>query len=117
MWTRVGPSNHVLDGVQFPVGMDNFERRGASHCKVKVPSAVNCVQTAERIEMPFGLWTRMGPWKRVLVCGAHWRHLVNTIEPPMCDGDAAFCQITLTTCLISCSYRFDRVVFGSDHSL
>ena len=33
--------------------------------------------------------------------GAHWRHLKNTTEPSMCGGDAAFCQITLTTCLFS----------------
>jgi len=25
------------------------------------------------------------------------RHLLNTIEPPVCGGDAAFCQIILTT--------------------
>ena len=30
--------------------------------------------------------------------GAHWRHLANTIEPSMCRGDAAFCQIILSTC-------------------
>jgi len=30
--------------------------------------------------------------------GAHWRHLANTTEPSMCGGDAALCQITLTTC-------------------
>jgi len=30
--------------------------------------------------------------------GAHWRHLANTIEPSMCGGDAALCQITLSTC-------------------
>ena len=29
--------------------------------------------------------------------GAHWRHLANTIEPSMCDGDVALCQITVTT--------------------
>ena len=29
--------------------------------------------------------------------GAH-RHLANTTEPSMCVGDAALCQITLTTC-------------------
>ena len=28
----------------------------------------------------------------------HWRHLANTTEPSMCGGDAALCQITLTTC-------------------
>ena len=30
--------------------------------------------------------------------GVHWRHLANTTEPSMCGGDAALCQITLTTC-------------------
>ena len=38
-----------------------------------------------------------GDWD-VLDGGAHWRHLVNTIEPSVCGGDAALCQITLTTC-------------------
>jgi len=36
---------------------------------------------AEPIEMPFVLWTRVGPRKRV-TWGAHWRHLANTTEPP-----------------------------------
>jgi len=49
---------------------------------------------AEPIEMPFGIWTRVGPRKRLLGMGAHWRHLANTIEPSMCGGDAACCQIT-----------------------
>jgi len=31
---------------------------------------------------------------------AHWRHLANTIEPPVCGGDAVLCQHTLTTCLL-----------------
>ena len=31
-------------------------------------------------------------------CDAHWRHLANTTEPSVCGGDAACCQITLTTC-------------------
>jgi len=29
---------------------------------------------------------------------AGWRHLANAIEPSVCYGDAALCQITLTTC-------------------
>jgi len=32
------------------------------------------------------------------IWGAHWHHLANTTEPSMCGGDAALCQITLTTC-------------------
>jgi len=35
--------------------------------------------------------------------GAYWRHLANANELSVCGGDAAFCQITLTTCL--CCYR------------
>jgi len=30
--------------------------------------------------------------------GAHWRHSANTTEPSVCGGDAALCQIALTTC-------------------
>ena len=29
---------------------------------------------------------------------AHWRYLANTNELSDCGGDAALCQITLTTC-------------------
>jgi len=32
------------------------------------------------------------------ILAAHWRHLANTTEPSVCGGDAALCQITLTTC-------------------
>jgi len=45
----------------------------------------------------------MLPWQPFLafyIWGAHWRHLKNTTEPSMCGGDAALCQITLTTCLL-----------------
>ena len=34
----------------------------------------------------------------ILVAGAHWRLLIDAIEPSMCGGDAALRQITLTTC-------------------
>ena len=30
--------------------------------------------------------------------GAHWRHLVNTIEQSMCGSNVALRQTTLTTC-------------------
>jgi len=39
------------------------------------------------------------PFSAFFVWGARWRHLANTTEPSMCGGDAALCQITLTTCL------------------
>ena len=40
----------------------------------------------------------MGQRKHVIDGGAQWRHLANKTEPFMCDGNAALCQITLTTC-------------------
>jgi len=57
-------------------------------------SAVSYAKMAEPIEMPFALWTRVGPRKHVLRGGAPWRHLLNTIAPSMCGGYAACCQIT-----------------------
>jgi len=51
---------------------------------------VSFAKTAEPIEIPFGLQTLVGPRKHVLDEGAHWRNLVNTIEPCMRGGDAGF---------------------------
>jgi len=70
--------------------------------------AVSCAEMAELIDLPFGLWTRMGRRKHKFnrICQvapkchlmmAHWRHLAN-IEPSVCSGDEALCQITLTIC-------------------
>jgi len=47
--------------------------------------------------MPFRIGTLVGQRKLVLGEGAHWRHLLNTIKPSACGGDAAFYQIILTT--------------------
>jgi len=49
----------------------------------------------ELIEMSFGMWTRVGPRKHALDV-VH--NLATTTEPSMCDGPAASCQTTLTTC-------------------
>jgi len=51
---------------------------------------MNCAKTAEPIEMPFGTWTQVGPWKYVLDGDVHWHHLANAIEPSMSCSDAAF---------------------------
>jgi len=70
---------------------------------------------AEPIEMPFGLWTRVGQSKQVLRVGAQLRHLLNTIAPSMCGGDVVFCQITLTIFLfyraVVCSLFFFFFLF------
>ena len=69
-------------------------------------------KTAEPIEMPFGIWTRVGPRKHLLGEGAHGRHLANTIEPSMCGGDAACCQITLEHLLYFSLDHFGLVLFA-----
>jgi len=66
---------------------------------------VSCAKTAESIEVPFRMWTGVVPRKHDLDAGAHARrrNLANTTEPFMCCGDAALCQITLTTCFNNCT--------------
>ena len=91
-------------GDRSPMGRGNFE--GEWHARRH--SDVNCAKTAEPIDLPFGLWTRVGlrkhKFNRIrqaapMCCYGlvHWHHLANTTEPSVCGGDAALCQITLTT--------------------
>ena len=51
---------------------------------------VSPAKTAEPIEVPSGLWTRVGKRKHMWIGSAQWRHLANTTEPSTCGGDAAF---------------------------
>ena len=78
----------------------------------RIVSQTVAQKTAEPIDLPFELLTRVGRRKHkfnricqvALTCPhgrAHWRHLANTIEPSICGGDVVFCQFTLTTCLVS----------------
>jgi len=64
-------------------------------------------KTAEPIDLPFGLWTRVGQRKQTFndICQmtpmcpqgrVHWRHVANTTEPSVCGGDAVLSQITLS---------------------
>ena len=41
---------------------------------------------------------REGPKNHVFDGGAHWRHLVNTTERPVCGSDAALCGIAVPAC-------------------
>jgi len=77
---------------------------------------VNPAKTAEPIEMPFGLRARMGRRNHVLDGGPEvlrdvamttifgFLYMECTLVPSMCGGDAALCQITLTTCLFNVTY-------------
>jgi len=51
---------------------------------------MSCAKTAEPIEMPFGIWTRMGPRKYVLDGDVHWHRLANAIEPSMSCSNVDF---------------------------
>jgi len=44
----------------------------------------------------------------VLYGVARWRHPVNTIETSMCGGDAALCQVSVTTYYYSVSVMESR---------
>jgi len=54
----------------------------------RLHSAVSCAKMAEPIEMPFGLRTQVGPRKQVLLGGAQWCILANTIEPTVFSSPA-----------------------------
>jgi len=77
----------------------NFEGEGASQCKVWDT-----------------LWSSVQ--KRLnqsRCCLGYWCHLANTIKPSICCGDAASCQITLTTCSFMYNW-FWYWVLASDSS-
>jgi len=43
-----------------------FGENVAAHCKVMEHSTVRCAKTAEPIDMPVWMKTRVGPWNHVL---------------------------------------------------
>jgi len=51
---------------------------------------VNPAKMAELIEMSFGTWIQVSPWKHALDGDVHWWNVANTIEPSICCSDAAF---------------------------
>ena len=69
LWTSVGSSKHnyIRWGHRSHHMNGQFEGvEGAAHCKMQQLSAVSCEKMAVLIEMPFGIWTRVGPRKHVL---------------------------------------------------
>jgi len=96
LWSRVGPRNHILVWVQIAPCQGAIFRGNDMPMHARRHSAVNCAKMVEPIEMPFWLWTRVSQRKHVHT-GGTWR-IPMKHEPCVCCGDAAFCQITLTTC-------------------
>jgi len=58
---------------------------------------VSAAKTAEPIEMPFGYELGV-PKKHALDGGVHWCHLANTIELPLCGGDALVMAVLSSRC-------------------
>ena len=60
----------------------------SAHCKVWAISVVSCAQSAEPIDLPFGLWTRVGlrkhKFKSYSLGGtiANVQSLEDTLRPP-----------------------------------
>ena len=69
-------------------------------------SAVSCAKMAEPTDLLFGLCTQVGLKEAKVQSyspgGANVPSWQGTLAPPgeFCSSDAAFCQITLTTCLL-----------------
>jgi len=87
-----------------PTGSGNFCGYRGARCKVQRLSAVTCAKTAEPIDLPFGLWTRVGRRKHKFnrirqvasMCPhgrTHFHQLPNTIEPSVCGGDVPYVKL------------------------
>jgi len=103
LWARMGRKHHVLHGGPDPQWEGAILVDRGAYCKVGLQalSAVSCVKTAERIHLPFRLWTRVGrrmhKFNRIRqvvpMCPygrTRCRHLSNNIEPSVYGDDAPY---------------------------
>jgi len=84
-------------GFQIPTAREQFW--GGKRRPIVKIGMLCCAQMAAAIDLLFGRHVDSGGPKEALLDGrAHWRNLANTTEPSVCNGNAALCQITMTTC-------------------
>ena len=98
LWAWMGRWNRVLDGA---------ERRDVAMATYFVTQFVitgfvgynfGCMIASDALFDSMGGFSGKS-YPMLSTYGVHiWRHLANTTELSMCGGDAALCQITLTTC-------------------
>jgi len=72
--------DHALDGVQIPLCKLAISMGNDTPGNSRQHSAVSCAKMAETVDMPFGLWTRVGRRKHVLHdlhVGLTWRIRLN----------------------------------------
>ena len=60
-------------GVQMPHEKGQFFGERVANCQVQRLSAVSCAETAETIDLTFGLWTRVAEGSTSLIVFASWR--------------------------------------------
>jgi len=73
LWAGMGPRNHVLDEVQILMGRRNFRGEGwpvALKYSDIHNSPVSGAKMDEPINMPFGIWTQVGPRRHTLDKGS-----------------------------------------------
>jgi len=73
-WTWVSPRNHVLDGVQIPRGKRQCWQEKGRLCSELCKNGWTDQDTVWVVDL-------CGLKEASVTCGAHWRHLANTIEP------------------------------------
>jgi len=57
LWTRVGPTKHVLDGAQITHNVQAIISGKDMPGYARQQSAVSCAKMGEPVDLPFGLWT------------------------------------------------------------
>ena len=101
--TQMGPRNRVRWGPDPPWEGIIIRRKGRPVVKYR-DTASRCAKMAEPIDLPFGLSIRLARRKNNFnrICQVvpmsphgrpHWQQPANMIEPSVCSGDAALCQI------------------------
>ena len=75
-WTRMGVKKYVIDGVQITHVKSKFLEETRPTCPdpghTRQHPTVSCGKMTEPIDMPFGLWTRMGGRRHGRHIGATW---------------------------------------------
>ena len=69
-------------------------RKGAGPEHARTCPAVDILKATQQGAAPVKCGCRLGRTR----WSAHWRNLANRAEPSLCGGDAALCQMTLTSC-------------------
>jgi len=96
MMTGVGPRNHVglLGGVQILTREDVILRAKSGRARTcqdmsgdRSTQSDSAGGSTGTVRMPVGC----NRW------GSYWRNMAKMLEPSVCGGDTALCQITLTT--------------------